>query len=66
LALPAPADAADGLLLTRGRPFMKRIAIVWLVESLFGSPRRRADWTLLMVFAGIAIALLMLALRWAR
>jgi hypothetical protein len=45
---------------------MKRMAIVWLVESLFGSPRRRADWKLLMVLAGIAIALLMLALRWAR
>lgn len=45
---------------------MKRMAIVWLVESLFGSPRRRADWTLLMVLAGIAIALLMLALPWAR
>jgi hypothetical protein len=45
---------------------MKRMAIVWLVESLFGSRRKRADWTLLMVFAGIAIALLMLALRWAR
>jgi hypothetical protein len=45
---------------------MKRMAIVWLVESLFGSPRKRPDWTLLMVFAGIAMAVLMLALRFAR
>ena len=45
---------------------MKRMAIVWLVESLFGSQRKRADWTLPMIFAGIAIALLMLVLRWAR
>jgi hypothetical protein len=45
---------------------MKRMAIVWLVESLLGSSRKRADWTLLMVFAGIAIVVLMLALRWAR
>ena len=44
---------------------MKRLAIVWFIESLFGSPRRRPDWTLLMVLTGIAIALLMLALRWA-
>jgi hypothetical protein len=44
---------------------MKRMAIVWFVESLFGSPRKRPDWTRLVVFAGIAIALLMLALRWA-
>jgi hypothetical protein len=51
------------LLLMRG-PLIKRIAIVWFVETLFGSPRKRPDWTLLMVFAGIAIALLMLALRW--
>jgi hypothetical protein len=45
---------------------MKRMAIAWLVETLFGSPRKRADWTLLMVFAGVAITLLMLALRWFR
>ncbi|WP_298252901.1 hypothetical protein [Bradyrhizobium sp.] len=44
---------------------MKRMAIVWFVESLFGSPRKRPDWTLLMVFAGIAMALLMIVLRWA-
>jgi hypothetical protein len=45
---------------------MKRMAIVWLVETLFVSPRKRPDWTRLMAFAGIAIALLMLALRWVR
>jgi hypothetical protein len=43
---------------------MKRMAIVWFIESMFGSARKRPDWTLLLVFAGIAIALLMLALRW--
>lgn len=43
---------------------MKRMAMIWFVESLFGSPRRRPDWTLLMVFAGIAMAILMIALRW--
>jgi hypothetical protein len=48
-----------------GRPFMRPAAIVWFLQSLFGSPRKRPNWTLLMVFAGIAIALLMLALRWA-
>jgi hypothetical protein len=66
LALPSGGDAADELLLTRGQTLMKRMAIVWLVESLFGSSRKRPDWTLLMIFAGIAIALLMLALRSAR
>ena len=44
---------------------MKRMAIIWFVESLFGSPHKPPDWTLLMVFAGIAIALLMLVMRWA-
>ncbi len=44
---------------------MKRMAIVWLVESLFGSPRKRPDWDLLLVFAGIAMAVLMLVLRFA-
>lgn len=45
---------------------MRRMTIVvWFVESLFGSRRRRPDWTLLMVVAGITIALLMLAIRWA-
>lgn len=44
---------------------MKRMAILWFIESLLGSPRKRRDWTLLMVVAGIAVALLMLALRWA-
>ena len=43
---------------------MKRMAIVWFIESMFGSPRKRPDWSLLMVFTGIGIALLMLALRW--
>jgi hypothetical protein len=43
---------------------MKRMAIVWFVESLFGSPRRLPDWTLLMVFTGLGIALLLFALRW--
>jgi len=45
---------------------MKRMAIFWFVKSLFGSRRKRPDGTLLMVVLGIAIALLMLALRWAR
>lgn len=45
---------------------MKRMAIVWFVECLFGSPRKRPDWTLLMVFAGIAMAVLMVVLRFAR
>jgi hypothetical protein len=45
---------------------MKRMVIIWFVESLFGSPRKRPDWTLLMVFTGIAIASLMLALRFVR
>jgi hypothetical protein len=45
---------------------MKRMAIVWFVGSLFGSPRKRPDWTLLMVFAGIAMAVLMVVLRFAR
>jgi hypothetical protein len=44
---------------------MKRMAIVWFVESLFGSPRKRADWDLLLVFAGIAMAALMIVLRFA-
>jgi hypothetical protein len=39
---------------------MKRMAIFLFVESLFGSPRKRVDWTMLMVFGGIAIALLLL------
>jgi hypothetical protein len=43
---------------------MKRMAIIWFVEALLGSPRKRPDWTLLMVVAGVAIALLMLAMRW--
>ena len=42
---------------------MKRMAMIWLVESLFGSPRKRPDWTLLMVIAGIALAALMLVIR---
>jgi len=45
---------------------MKRMAIVWFVETLFGSPRKRPDWAMLMVFAGICIALLMLLLRWGQ
>lgn len=49
----------------RVRPSMKRMAIFLFVESLLGSPRKRLDWTLLMVYAGFAIATLMLALRWA-
>lgn len=44
---------------------MKRMAIVRFVESLFGTPHKRPDWTLVMVFTGIGIALLMFALRWA-
>ena len=39
------------------------MAIVWFIESLFGSPRKRVDWTLVMAVTGIAIALLMIALR---
>jgi hypothetical protein len=46
-----------------GRPFMKRMAMIWLVESLFGSPRKHPDWTLLMVIAGIGLATLMLVIR---
>ena len=56
-------DAADELQLMRGRPFMKPMAILWLIGSLFGSPRKRSAWTQLMVFTGTAITLLMLALR---
>jgi hypothetical protein len=41
---------------------MKRIAIVWFIESLFGSSRKRPDWTLPIAVAGIAIAVLMLVL----
>ncbi|WP_426408514.1 hypothetical protein [Bradyrhizobium ganzhouense] len=48
-----------------GHPFMKRMAIVRFIETLFGSPRKRPDWTLPIAVAGIAIALLMLALRFA-
>lgn len=44
---------------------MKRMAIVWLVQSVFGLPRKRPDLTLPMSLAAIAIALLMLTLRWA-
>ncbi len=44
---------------------MKRMAVVWLVESLLGARRRSPEWSLLIVFVGIAIALLMLALRFA-
>jgi hypothetical protein len=44
------------------KPFTKRMAIVWLVESLINSPRKRPDWTLLLVFAGIAVTLLIFAL----
>lgn len=43
---------------------MKQMAIVWIVESLFGSPRKRPDWAMLMLIAGICMALLMLMLRW--
>jgi hypothetical protein len=41
------------------------MAIFFFVESLFGSPRKPPGWSRLMVFAGIAIASLALALRWA-
>ena len=44
---------------------MKRMAIVWFIESLFGSPRKQIDWTLVMAVSGIAIAILMIALRLA-
>jgi hypothetical protein len=44
---------------------MKRMAIFFFVNSLFASPRKCPDWSRLMVFARILIALLMLALRWA-
>lgn len=44
---------------------MKRMAIVWLMESLFGSPRKRADWDLLLVFAGLVMAALLIVLRFA-
>jgi hypothetical protein len=42
---------------------MKRMAIVWFVESLFGSPGKRPSWDLLLVCAGIAMAALMIVLR---
>jgi len=41
------------------------MAIVWLVESLFGARRRRSEWILPIIFVGIAIALLTLKLRFA-
>jgi hypothetical protein len=41
------------------------MVILWLVESLFGSPRKRPDWSLPLMVAGIAMTLLILALRWA-
>jgi hypothetical protein len=44
---------------------MKRMALVWFVQSLLGPSRKRPDWTLLMVVAGIAMALMMIGLRWA-
>jgi hypothetical protein len=44
---------------------VKRTAIVWLVVSLFGARRRRSEWILPIVFVEIAIALLMLKLRFA-
>jgi hypothetical protein len=65
LALSAAFDAADEVLLLMKGPLVKRIAIAWFVESLFGPPHKRPDWTLLMIFTGIAIVLLMLGLRFA-
>jgi hypothetical protein len=63
VALSATNRVANELLLMKGRLIMKRMAIVWFVESLFGSQRKRPDWTLLMIFAGLAIALLLLLAR---
>jgi hypothetical protein len=43
---------------------MKRMVIFFFVESLFGSKRRRVDWSALLFLAGIAIAAwLVLAVR---
>jgi hypothetical protein len=34
---------------------MKRMAILWLVESLFGSRGKRVDWSLTLMLVGIAL-----------
>jgi hypothetical protein len=65
LALSTASDADNELLLMRGRLFVKRVAIIWFIESLFGPVRKRPNWALLMALAGITMALLMLMLRWA-
>jgi hypothetical protein len=45
---------------------MKRLAIVWLIESLFGSERKRPDWSMVIFVAGIAIIVVMIIMRFAR
>jgi hypothetical protein len=43
---------------------VKRIAILFLVEKLFGTPRRRPSWPLLLAWAGVAMVFwLVLAIR---
>jgi hypothetical protein len=34
---------------------MKRMAIFWFVESLFGSRQKRTDWSLTLTLVGIAL-----------
>lgn len=34
---------------------MKRTALLFLVESLFGSPRKRVDLSIVLVLAGVAL-----------
>lgn len=43
---------------------MKKMVIFFIVESLFGSPHKRMDAALVVAWAGIAIAfLILLAVR---
>jgi hypothetical protein len=59
------AGAAAAELLLKEPP-MKRLAIVWLIESLFGSERKRPDWSMVIFVAGIAIIVVMIIMRFAR
>jgi hypothetical protein len=43
---------------------MKKMIAFFLVQSRFGSSRKRVDWSLVIAWAGIAIALwILLAVR---
>jgi hypothetical protein len=58
-------DVAARLHLSRrgGRP-MKKMLAFFLVQSRFGASRKRVDWSLVIAWAGIAIALgVLLAVR---